>query len=141
VILGERLRAIREEKKLSQGDMERKTGLRRSYISRVENGHTIPAIETLEKIARALDVPMYAIFYEGEKPPEPPKFSSETRDQWGSAGKDARFLNRLQKFLSAMDERQRRILMAVAVKMARGDTGGRKEKADSSAAAAGSGPG
>ncbi len=55
MIIGDRLRALREEKKLSQGDIEKRTGLLRCYISRVENGHTVPAIETLEKLARALE--------------------------------------------------------------------------------------
>jgi len=50
MIIGDRLREMREEKKLSQGDIEKRTGLLRCYISRVENGHTVPAIETLEKM-------------------------------------------------------------------------------------------
>ena len=120
VIVGERLREIRKEKKLSQGDMEKRSGLPRPYISRVENGHTVPSIETLEKIARALEVPLYQIFYEGEEPPEAPKFSSETSKEWGSEGEDARLLSQLQKSLGAMDERQRKILLAMAMKLARG---------------------
>jgi len=67
MIIGERLRALREEKKFSQGDIEKRTGLLRCYISRVENGHTVPAVETLEKFARALEVPMYQLFYDGEE--------------------------------------------------------------------------
>lgn len=59
MLIGEKLRAIREAKKLSQGDVEHRTGLLRAYVSRVENGHTVPAVETLEKFARALEVPMY----------------------------------------------------------------------------------
>jgi transcriptional regulator with XRE-family HTH domain len=59
MIIGERLRALREEKKLSQGDIQERTGLFRCYVSRVENGHTVPSIETLEKMARALEIPMY----------------------------------------------------------------------------------
>ena len=54
MMIGERLRLLREEQKLSQGDIEKRTGLLRCYISRVENGHTVPAIETLEKLARAM---------------------------------------------------------------------------------------
>ncbi len=72
MIIGDRLRALREEKKLSQGDIEKRTGLLRCYISRVENGHTVPAIETLEKLARALEVPLYQLFYDGEEPPQLP---------------------------------------------------------------------
>jgi transcriptional regulator with XRE-family HTH domain len=58
VIIGDRLREMREAKKLSQGDIEKRTGLLRCYISGVENGDTVPAIETLEKLARALEVPL-----------------------------------------------------------------------------------
>jgi len=56
MLIGDRLRELREEKKLSQGDIEKRTGLLRCYISRVENGHTVPAVETLEKLARALEI-------------------------------------------------------------------------------------
>jgi transcriptional regulator with XRE-family HTH domain len=65
-----RLRTLREEKRLSQGDIEMSTGLLRCYISRVENGHTVPTVETLEKMARALEVPPYRLFYDGETPPK-----------------------------------------------------------------------
>ena len=70
MIIGERLRALRAQKKFSQGEVEKRTGLLRCYTSRVENGHTVPSIETLEKYARALEVPMYKLFYEGEQPPK-----------------------------------------------------------------------
>jgi transcriptional regulator with XRE-family HTH domain len=73
--IGDRLRELREHKKLSQGDIEKRTGLLRCYISRVECGHIVPAVETLEKFARALEVPIYQQFYEGEKPPELPNQS------------------------------------------------------------------
>ncbi len=69
MIIGERIRTIREMKGLSQGKIESRTGLLRCYISRVENGHTIPSIQTLEKFAEALEVPLYTFFYEGEMPP------------------------------------------------------------------------
>lgn len=69
MIIGDRPRVMREGKKLSQGDSEKRTGLLRCYISRVENGHTVPAIETLEKMARALECPLYQVFYDGEEPP------------------------------------------------------------------------
>ena len=72
MIIGDRLRDMREQKKLSQGDIEKRTGLFRCYISRVENGHTVPAIETLEKLARALEIPLYRLFHDGEAPPALP---------------------------------------------------------------------
>ena len=71
--IGERLQTLREEKNLSQGDIENRTGLLRCYISRVENGHTVPAIETLEKMARALDMQLYQLLYDGDEPPRASK--------------------------------------------------------------------
>lgn len=68
--MGLRLRALRLQHKMSQGDVERKTGLLRCYISRVENGFTVPQIDTLEKICVALEEPLYRLFYEGEAIPE-----------------------------------------------------------------------
>lgn len=70
MVIGDRLRALREQRRLSQGDIEHRCGLLRCYISRVENGHTVPSIETLEKIAQALEVPLYQLFYDGEEPPD-----------------------------------------------------------------------
>ena len=89
--IGDRLREIREQMKLSQGDVEKRTGLLRCYISRVENGHTVPSIETLEKMARALELPMYQLLYDGERPPAPPAAAKNKAQEpgWGSTGKDA----------------------------------------------------
>ena len=120
MIIGDRLRALREEKKLSQGDIEKRTGLLRCYISRVENGHTVPAIETLEKMARALEVPLYQLFYDGEEPPELPnlpKRRSASDIAWGSSGKDARFLTKLRRLLGRLDEGDRKLVLHMAQKM------------------------
>lgn len=122
MIIGDRLRALREDKHLSQGDIEKRTGLLRCYISRVENGHTVPAIETLEKMARALEVPMYQLFYDGEEPPKPPnlpKRRSSDDTAWGSAGKDARFLSKLRRLLGKTGDGDRKLLLFMAQKMAR----------------------
>jgi transcriptional regulator with XRE-family HTH domain len=121
MIIGDRLRALREDKKLSQGDIEKRTGLLRCYISRVENGHTVPAIETMEKMARALEIPMYQLFYQGEEPPELPsllKRKSPDEIAWGSSGKDSRYLNKLRRLLSKTDEEKRKLLLHMAQKMA-----------------------
>jgi transcriptional regulator with XRE-family HTH domain len=121
MIIGDRLRALREEKKLSQGDIEKRTGLLRCYISRVENGHTVPAIETLEKMARAFEVPMYELFYDGEEPPKLPnlpKRVSSDENAWGSSGKDARFLSKLRRLLGKSDEQHRKLILLMAQKMA-----------------------
>src|SRR5881398_1440959 len=121
MIIGERLRELREEKKLSQGDMEERTGLFRCYVSRVENGHTIPAIETLEKMARAMEIPMYQLFYDGEEPPKLPnlpKRKSSDDIVWGGTGKDARYLSKLRRLLGRAEEGDRKLLLYMAQKMA-----------------------
>lgn len=124
MIIGDRLREIREQKKFSQGDVEKRTGLLRCYISRVENGHTVPAIETLEKMAQAFEVPMYQLFYDGEKPPEVPAIAKRGTHgvEWGNRGKDARFLRKLRGLLGKMDERDRKVLLGVAQKTAQRKT-------------------
>jgi transcriptional regulator with XRE-family HTH domain len=121
MIICDRLRALRESKKLSQGDIEKRTGLLRCYISRVENGHTVPSIETLEKLARAMEVPLYQLFYDGEEPPELPNLPKRrTADDiaWGSKGKEARLLWRFRRLLSRIEEPDRRLLLYMAQKMA-----------------------
>jgi transcriptional regulator with XRE-family HTH domain len=121
MIIGERLRTLREEKKLSQGEIEKRTGLLRCYISRVENGHTVPAIETLEKLARALEVPLYQLFYDGDEPPELhnlPRRKTTEEIAWGATSKEARFLNRLRRVLGRLNESDRRLLLYMAQKMA-----------------------
>jgi transcriptional regulator with XRE-family HTH domain len=92
MLIGERLRTLRELKNLSQGDIERRTGLIRCYASRVECGHTVPSIETLEKFARALEVPIYHLLYDGEKPPVAPGPKRAEKPLWGDSGRDARTL-------------------------------------------------
>jgi transcriptional regulator with XRE-family HTH domain len=122
MVIGDRLRALREEKRYSQGEIEKRTGLLRCYISRVENGHTVPAIETLEKFARALEVPMYQLFYDGEGPPKLPhlpKRRSADDFAWGNAGKEARFLAQFQRLLSKTSKADQQILMFMAQKMVR----------------------
>lgn len=114
--IGRTLRALREAKLLSQGDIEKRTGLLRCYISRVENGHTVPAIETLEKMARAMEVPMYQLFYDGEKPPAP-RLPRTDDGGWGSSGRDAKTLHRFRRLLSRADASDAKLLMSMAQKM------------------------
>ena len=119
MIIGERLHSIREEKKLSQGDIQSRTGLLRCYVSRVENGHTIPSVETLEKFARALETPLYRLFYEGKEIPDVPSPKSNKVDEpiWGSEGKEIIALRKLRSLLGRMGKRERRLLLLLAQKM------------------------
>ena len=121
MMIGERLRELREQRKFSQGEIEKRTGLLRCYTSRVENGYTVPAVETLEKFARALEVPMYQLFYEGNERPKPVKYSKPKADEieWGSTGEEARLLEKFRKLLSHMREGDRNLFMNAAQKMAR----------------------
>ena len=121
MLIADRLRALRQQKKLSQGDIEKRSGLLRCYISRVENGHTVPAVETLEKLARAMDVPLYQLFYDID---EPTKISDvqepETVDNagWGSTTKAARMLSQFRALFGRMKEKDRLVLLSMAQRMA-----------------------
>jgi transcriptional regulator with XRE-family HTH domain len=132
MIVGSRLRELREARKLSQGDMEKRTGLLRCYISRVENGHTVPAIETLEKMARALEVPLYTLFYDGDVPPKAPnlpKRVTASEAAWDASGADAQLLASFRRHLTRMDEADRKLLISLARKMAARQTSHAVERA------------
>jgi transcriptional regulator with XRE-family HTH domain len=121
MIIAERLRAIREEKDLSQGEVERRTGLLRCYISRVENGHTVPALETLEKMARAYEMPLYQLFYDGDTPVSLPAEIMRKlgkSEGWGTTGKDSRYLEKLRKLLGKMEKEDRQLFLHFVQQMA-----------------------
>src|SRR5439155_12158542 len=94
----------------------------RCYISQVDNGHPVPDMETLKKLAWALEIPLYQIYYEGEEPhPVPiffPKGRAEADIGWGSTGKDARMLAKLRRMLGKMDKHDRNLLLFIVQKMA-----------------------
>jgi len=89
----------------------RRKQLLRCYISRVENGHTVPALETLEKMARA------QVLYDGNKPPQ--ERINGDDNAWGSHGKDARYLHKLCGRLSRMKESDRQLLLGFAENLTR----------------------
>ncbi len=122
MLIGNRLRSLREGKKMSQGAIEKRSGLLRCYISRVENGYTIPSIKTLEKLAGALEVPLYQIFYDSIKVPASPIVPNRKRGgdtAWTGSDKEARFLRLLNQLLNRMDDSDRRLLFYMAQRMAR----------------------
>jgi transcriptional regulator with XRE-family HTH domain len=121
MIIGDRLRSLREIKKLSQGDIEKRTGLLRCYISRDENGHTVPSIETLEKLASAMEIPLYQLFYDGEEPPKLPSLLKRKTAEdiaFGSTRTEASFLRHFRRLLLRTKETDRRLLLYMAQKMA-----------------------
>ena len=111
--LGTRIRAAREQKKLSQADLEERTGMLRCYISRVENGHTVPSIETLEKITRALDMKLYQLLYRDNSVSTEPAPSSG----WGSFGKEARRFKKFRRLLPRITQSNRELLLFIAGRM------------------------
>jgi transcriptional regulator with XRE-family HTH domain len=118
--IGDRLRQLREAKNLTHGDVEKRTGLLRCYLSRVEHGHTVPGVVTLEKLARALEIPLYQIFYDGPEPEVLPVIREQAAKEetlWGSSGKDAASLKALRRWLARMDEKDRQTLLSMAQKM------------------------
>ena len=115
--IGKRLRDLRDEQHLSQGEIERRTGLLRCYISRVENGHTIPAIETLEKLATALDVPFWQLFHDGNTKATPLRLRNAEKTGKASL-KDQALESEMQKRFAKMNPRDRKLFLFLATKMA-----------------------
>jgi transcriptional regulator with XRE-family HTH domain len=119
MVIGKRLKELRESKELSQGDIEKRTGLLGCCISRVENGYTVPAIETLEKMARALVVPMYRLFHQGEVPASLHKLKPPKGDEFGSKGSEADYFSKLPRLLAKMEPSDPELLLHMAQKVAR----------------------
>jgi len=130
MFIGDRLKTLREAKNFSQGDIEKKTGLLRCYVSRVENGHTVPAIETLEKFARALELPLYHLMFDGDEPPTLPKSANLGKaDSLESSRQGKVLMQKLVPLLAKMgqDDRNLILFMAGRVSKKRGGTkAGRK---------------
>jgi transcriptional regulator with XRE-family HTH domain len=118
--IGAKLRELRLAKNLSQGDIQKRTGLLRTYTSRVENGYTVPSIENLEKYATALEVPLYRFFTDEitVKVPKLLKLPSDT-SLWRTSGREHGAFQTLAKALARMDEQDRRLLLSMAEGMAR----------------------
>ena len=125
MLIGDRLRILREAKGLSQGDIEKIAGVRRCYVSRVENDHTTPTIETLEKWAKALGLPVYAIFYQMKSQPAPPALDSSLPAE---TPKDRKFILRLRKSLGRMQAEDRELLFRFAAILANHRQPGRSRK-------------
>jgi transcriptional regulator with XRE-family HTH domain len=108
--IGTTIRSHRLERGLSQGDIEKKTGLLRCYLSRVENGHTVPSLDTLSKIAMALDVPIAQFFSE----------DGANRQLNGQKISDdeLRFLTQIRRYSSNLNDSDRKLLLAMVRKFA-----------------------
>jgi transcriptional regulator with XRE-family HTH domain len=107
--IGTTIRDFRLQRGMSQGDIEKRTGLLRCYLSRVENGHTVPSLETLQKIASALDLPLSQFFAEDSVKEVPGMSLNED---------EIRFLTQVQRYSAHLGESDRRLLLAMVRKFA-----------------------
>jgi transcriptional regulator with XRE-family HTH domain len=108
--IGETIRNYRLQKGMSQGDIEKRTGLLRCYLSRVENGHTIPSLDTLSKIAGAMDLPLSQFFSEGRSNGHKglPQLSDD----------EVRFLSQIRRYATNLNDSDRKLVLAMVKKMA-----------------------
>jgi transcriptional regulator with XRE-family HTH domain len=114
VNIGQVIRNYRGQRGLSQGDIERRTGLLRCYLSRVENGHTVPSLETLAKIAEAMDIAL-ADFFPGAETPR----DRDTQKALGELSEDEiRFLSEIKKYSTTLSDGDKRLVLAMIRKMA-----------------------
>jgi len=126
MVIGDRLKTLREAKDLSQGDIEKRTGLLRCYVSRVENGHTVPSVETLEKFARALELPLYHLMFDGDKPPAPPKsIKGSTENSVESSRSGSLLMKKMVGLLAKMDQEDRNLILFLAGRVSK-NRGGMK---------------
>lgn len=115
MIVGERIKALRVYRGLSQGDLEKKTGMLRCYISRVENDRLTPSLDNLGKLAQALEVPLYALFCEGEDAPDPAFLVCEET----ISCQDKKSFGQLARLLPKLSPPDRQFLMRAAESLSR----------------------
>ncbi len=65
--IGGKIRDLRQRRRYTLQDLSAKTGLSKPLLSQVENGHVMPPVATLLKIARALEVNISYFFQEEEQ--------------------------------------------------------------------------
>ncbi len=112
--IGETIRTFRLQKGMSQGDIEKRTGLLRCYLSRVENGHTIPSLDTLSKIALAMEVPLSQFFSENSHDHNGSRNLPQLSDD------EMRFLSQIRRYSSSLNDSDRKLVLAMVKKMAAG---------------------
>jgi transcriptional regulator with XRE-family HTH domain len=109
--IGETIRSFRLQKGMSQGDIEKRTGLLRCYLSRVENGHTIPSLDTLAKIASAMDIPL-GQFFANNSGDMAARATSQMNEE------EVRFLSQIRRYSSNLNDSDRKLVLAMVKKMA-----------------------
>ena len=110
VNIGEVIKSYRADRGLSQGDIERRTGLLRCYLSRVENGHTVPSLDTLSKIAVALDLPIAQFFADDSV--------GRQLNTQRLTDEELRFLTQIRRYSTNLNDSDRKLLLAMVKKFA-----------------------
>jgi transcriptional regulator with XRE-family HTH domain len=110
--IGETIRNFRLQKGMSQGDIEKRTGLLRCYLSRVENGHTVPSLDTLAKIATAMELPLAHFFAEHANGNGDGKVLPQLSEE------EVRFLSQIRRYSSGLNDSDRKLVLAMVKKMA-----------------------
>lgn len=109
--IGDTIRSFRLQKGMSQGDIEKRTGLLRCYLSRVENGHTVPSLDTLSKIAGAMELPLSHFFSDGSS-------SNGSKALPQLSDDELRFLSQIRRYSAALNDSDRKLVLAMVKKMA-----------------------
>jgi transcriptional regulator with XRE-family HTH domain len=110
--IGETIRNLRMQKGMSQGDIEKRTGLLRCYLSRVENGHTVPSLDTLAKIAGSLDMQLGQFFAEN------PTDGANAKNLPQLSEEEVRFLSQIRRYSGSLNDSDRKLVLAMVKKMA-----------------------
>lgn len=114
LLIGPRIKALREQEGLSQGDIERRSGIMRAYLSRVEHGRTVPSVSTLERLARAMEVPLHRFFEKGDAPAGATRWPAKLMAVQGLACDGDSYYERICRLLAFMRKRDRALLMFLA---------------------------
>jgi transcriptional regulator with XRE-family HTH domain len=109
--IGDTIRTFRLQKGMSQGDIEKRTGLLRCYLSRVENGHTVPSLDTLSKIAGAMELPLSHFFSDGGN-------SNGSKALPQLSDDELRFLSQIRRYSASLNDSDRKLVLAMIKKMA-----------------------
>ncbi len=117
--IGRKLRELRVAENLSQGDIEKRTGLLRAYTSRVENGHVSPSIATLEKYAAVFDVPLYTLFYDGPRRTELDLKLEDKKTRRSAEKSQPPQYEWFVKTVAGLNDSQRALFMHIANELAR----------------------
>jgi len=117
MVIGERLRAVRQQMNLTQRDLEKRTGIPQRSISILENSRGVPSLRTLERLAKGLRVPLYLFFYTGldalrGQRPKGHKRSFYPREE-------AEVFDKLLRLFDQTGPFDRQLLLSTALEMAR----------------------